>query len=153
MAFGIFPILIYFSVAGINYLFQRTNKLKKKNICRGIAFTILSSFLLFSIICARISDRNTAFSNEAVEVYNFINQNISDDKVVYFFKPRVLYFNTNVYSYGAVGGIGAEDLYLADYILLTKYDWYRQLKELTKNSTAYELIFENEKFKLYKINR
>lgn len=114
--FGIFPVLIYFTVAGLKFL-------KAENISRGLAFVILSASLIFDVAFAGIfPNSNAAFSVEARQTYNYINKNI-----------------------------GAEDLRLADYLLVTEDDWYSDLKSLAQNSAAYELIFENEKFKLYKI--
>lgn len=143
--FGIFPAVIYFSVTGLKFL-------QAERICKGLAFVILSASLIFEVIFAGIFyDSNEAFSAEARQAYDFISKNIGEDEVIYFFKPRVLYFATGVYSYGATGNVGAEDLSLADYLLVTPDDWYSDLKSLAQSE--YELIFENEKFKLYRIKR
>lgn len=57
-------------------------------------------------------------SEESIEVFTYINENIDDNAIICFFKPRVLYYYTNVYSYTWFNTSGHEDI--ADYILLTQ---------------------------------
>ena len=96
---------------------------------------------------------NQAYTKEALETYDFINKNISDDKVIYFFKPRVLYLNTNNYTYFKVAD-EEKSLSKADFVLFTEGDYFPQLKELVKNNPQkYHKLFGNEKFELYQINR
>ena len=148
--FGIIPFVLYFAFLGI------------KNISAQIKFSVGISimtatifFSLCSIAIFNVSDStsNQAYTKEAVETYNFINENISDDKVIFFFKPRVLYFNTNNYSY-FFWEDEENSLKSADYVLLTEGDYFPKLKEILKDKPQkYFQIYGNEKFNLYRIEK
>ena len=145
--FGIIPFVLYFAYLGI----------KNFNAKKILAAGLLAMSLIFSVISIAIfnfgEDDNQAYTKEALETYAFIDENISDDKVIYFFKPRVLYLNTNNYTY-----FRREDeeksLKRADYVLFTEGDYFPQLKEFVKNNPQkYSKVFGNEKFDLYQVNR
>ena len=145
--FGIIPFVLYFAYLGIK-------NLKFKKI---LAVALLTTSLIFSVISIAIFNfgegDNRAYTKEALETYDFINENISDDKVIYFFKPRVLYFNTNNYTYFKEED-AEESLKLADFVLFTEGDYFPQLKEVVKNNPQkYSKVFGNEKFDLYRVLR
>lgn len=145
--FGIIPFVLYFAYLGIK------NFRAKKIVAVGLlALSLIASIMSIAIFNFGEGD-NRAYTQEALETYAFINENISDDKVIYFFKPRVLYLNTNNYTY-----FKREDeeksLKRADYVLLTEGDYFPALKEILKNNPQkYSKVFGNEKFDLYQINR
>lgn len=143
--FGIIPFMLYFAYLGIK-------NFKPKKI---IAVTLLVTSLIFSVTSIAIFNfgegDNQAYTKEALETYNFINANISDDKVIYFFKPRVLYLNTNNYTYFRREDT-EESLKSADFVLFTEGDYFPNLKEFVKNNPQkYSKIFGNEKFVLCQI--
>ena len=143
--FGIIPFVFYFAYLGIK-------NFQAKKI---LAVVLLAMSLIFSITSIAIFNfgegDDRAYTAEAVETYNFINANIPDDKVIYFFKPRVLYLNTNNYTYFKTED-EEKSLSKADYILLTEGDYFPHLKEIVKNNPQkYHEIFGNEKFNLYQI--
>ena len=143
--FGIIPFVFYFAYLGIK-------NFQAKKI---LAVVLLAMSLIFSIISIAIFNfgegDDRAYTAEAVETYNFINKNISDDKIIYFFKPRVLYLNTNNFTYFKAED-AEESLKAADYVLFTEEDYFPNLKELVKNNPQkYHEIFGNEKFNLYQI--
>ena len=151
--FGVVPVAIYFAFLGINYLVEQFQAYK---LGGGIIFSVIIATIIFSLKCtANFTTLNKnfyqAYSNEAVDTYDFINKNIPENKVVYFFRPRDLYFNTNVYSYALLES-SEENLNSADYVLLTIDDDFDELKKITADSPKYEKIYGNEKFSLYKIN-
>ncbi|MBQ9442397.1 MAG: hypothetical protein IJU55_05240 [Selenomonadaceae bacterium] len=145
--FGIIPFVLYFAYLGIkNFKFKKI-----------LAVILLTTSLIFSVISIAIFNfgegDNRAYTKEALETYDFINENISDDKVIYFFKPRVLYFNTNNYTYFKEED-AEESLKLADFVLFTEGDYFPQLKEVVKNNPQkYSKVFGNEKFDLYRVLR
>lgn len=145
--FGIIPVVLYFAYLGIK------NFRRKKFIAVGVL--ALSLFFSVTSIANFIfgGKSNQAYTHEAVAAYDFINKNIPDDKIIYFFKPRVLYLNTNCYTY--FRWEDAEDsLSLADYVLLTDDDWYPKLRKIAENNPQrYQKLFDNEKFYLYRIRR
>lgn len=145
--FGIIPFVLYFAYLGIK-------NLKFKKILAAI---LLTTSLIFSVISIAIFNfgkgDNQAYTKEALETYDFINENISDDKVIYFFKPRVLYLNTNNYTYFKEED-AEQSLKLADFVLFTEGDYFPQLKEIVKNNPQkYSKVFGNEKFDLYRVLR
>ena len=147
--FGIIPFALYFSFYGINFIAKKFNVFKLRD---AVFFSVIVTTLLFNIKFItgfRHIDIYQAYSKEALATYEFINENISDEKIIFFFKPRVLYLNTNVYAY--FGGGGEENLNLADYVLFNEDDSLDDLKKIVANSPKYELTYCNEKFVLYKI--
>ena len=146
--FGIIPFVVYFMFKGVESF--RLPKLKKL-----LAVSVVSISLFFSagtIIFLQVSgwNSNQAYTADAVATYEFIKQNIPDDKVIYFFKPRVLYLNTNVYSYFRWED-SEESLQWADYVLLTEGDLYPNLAEAVKNDKKYAHIYGNKTFDLYRL--
>lgn len=146
--FGLIPFIVYFMFKGVESF--RLPKLKK-----FLAISVVSISLFFSaatIIFLQASgwNSNQAYTADAVATYEFIKQNVPDDKVVFFFKPRVLYLNTNVYSYFRWED-SEESLQSADYVLLTVGDDYPRLAEAVKNNKKYAHIYSNKTFDLYRI--
>lgn len=145
--FGIIPFVLYFAYLGIK------NFRTKKIVAAGLlVLSLIASTASIAIFNFGEGD-NQAYTKEALETYDFINENISDYKVIYFFKPRVLYLNTNNYTYFKVAD-EEKSLSKADYVLFTEGDYFPKLKELVKNNPQkYHKLFGNEKFDLYQINR
>ena len=67
--------------------------------------------------------------------------------MIYFFKPRVLYLNTNTYSY--TGEDDPEMLDLADYVLFWCNDFQTKIREVVMENDDYNLIYQNDQFFLY----
>lgn len=145
--FGIIPFVLYFAYLGIKDFRQ------KKIVAAGLlALNLISLTVSIAIFNFGEGD-NQAYTKEARETYEFINKNISDEKVIYFFKPRVLYLNTDNYTYFKVED-EEKSLSKADFVLFTEGDYYPALKEFVKNNPQkYHKVFGNEKFDLYQINR
>ncbi|MBD3879062.1 MAG: glycosyltransferase family 39 protein [Quinella sp. 1Q5] len=146
--FAIVPFVVYFMFKAVgSFRFPKLRKL--------LAVSVVSVSLLFSacmIIFLQASgwNSNQAYTADAVATYEFIKQNVSDDKVVFFFKPRVLYLNTNVYSY-FLWEDSEESLQSADYVLLTESDYYPKLAAMLKDNKKYSHIYGNKTFDLYRI--
>ena len=89
-----------------------------------------------------------AESDTAEELYRYIDQNLDKEDVVYFFKPRVLYWSTGVNSY--FWGLDDTDhLDKADYVLLSKWDDQTKCYQYVNASQMYQQVFSNEGFILY----
>lgn len=90
----------------------------------------------------------TAYSQAAVEVYSFIQNELPEDSTIAFFKPRALYLNT-----GRVGMLPQDkgfDISDADYYLC----YLPSEEDLTTNKPEgmYSSVFENYEFVLYRKN-
>lgn len=144
--FGIIPFVFYFA-----FLAVKNFEGKKIMVVVLLAITLFFSATSILIFNLNGGTSNQAYTKEAEEVYNFINKNISDDKIIFFFKPRVLYLNTNNRTYFKEAD-EEDSLKSADFVLLTEGDYYPELKKiLESNSTKYKKIFGNGKFNLYEV--
>ena len=75
---------------------------------------------------------------------NYIENNVSQDSIIAFFKPRALYLNTEILSFiPEKNGMTVED---GDYYLYYKPD----PDFLLPDETNFSAVFENEEFKLFK---
>lgn len=153
--FSVYPILLMFSFYGIKFL---CSVFPKRIIYAltmiGVVFTIGMYIRQLTkdeiAVRIKINEPIDAYSYDALNVYEYINQNIDDDSVIYFFKPRVLYLNTNVYCY--TGDNDASTIDLADYVLFWCNDFQDNIKDVVVNNENFELIFQNNQFTLYKSN-
>lgn len=153
--FSVFPIILMFCFYGIKCLHSVFSKRAIYTLAIvGVVFTIgiyIRQLIKDEIaVRIKISEPIDAYSYDALNVYEYINQNIDDDSIIYFFKPRVLYLNTNVYSY--TGDNNASTIDLADYVLFWCNDFQDNIKNVVVNSEKFELIYQNNQFTLYKSN-
>ncbi len=154
--FAIYPLLLLFAYWG--YLFLKEKWSQHRWMELGERFVKDSYFLYmillfvsfaavaFSIQTGRYTLRQ-ADSEYAQEFYAYINENISDDEVIYFFKPRVLYLYTNVYSYNWYNEI--DHMEAADYIAVCEEDGYDRVHAYAQEYGT--LVYENEMFCLYEL--
>ena len=157
--YPLLPVLVMFCGYGIRFIGRgRTNE-----------HFILSIAFLWSLVClypaytnaaaaksgealrdvpiVNIEDiyMQNAYSDAAVEVYGYIQNETEPECTVAFFAPRGLYLNTERFSIKPdVNGhsIDEADYYL-DYLKTGEYDLSPDLKE------DFELVFSNEEFNLY----
>ena len=96
-------------------------------------------------------------SPEAMELYGYINKELSEEDVVFTWKPRVLYLYTGVYAYAEFVGDSEEIFDRADYVLQCNTSlpgWRDKLGALmNKDPERYEQVFSNKDFELYRIRR
>ena len=89
-----------------------------------------------------------AESETAEELYQYIDSNLDKEDVVYFFKPRVLYWSTGVNSY--FWGLDDTDhLDKADYVLLSTWDDQTKCYQYVNASQMYQQVFSIDGFILY----
>lgn len=113
-----------------------------------IALMVAQTFFLIYNVRFKGYGFNDIDNQPTYEIFEYIDENIGDDEVVHFFRPRVLYYFTNVNSY--TSGDVAEDLGLADYVLLDNWNNEKHIEEAVLDDTAYELIFSNDVYRLWK---
>lgn len=140
---GIFPILFMWGVIGVRFVLQTQFMKYFEGYLWIFGFILFMIYFPMQIINTPVL--NNAYSEDSLAVYEYINSNISEDKVVAFFKPRVLYLETGVYSYWLGNSRNPDQT--ADYYLLCEYDGVDQA--MYENQEEYLKIFENETFKLY----
>lgn len=152
--FSIVPFLFLFSYYGVEAVFRRTKSGLVYYIAMAGAVIVLAFYI--SDVGRGISFRQKidrpveAYSLDAQGVYDFIAGSIDKESVVYFFKPRVLYLNTDVYSYTLPNGTEpSETLDGADYLLLYENDGQDTIKAFVSDNSDYQMIYYNDSFMLY----
>ena len=92
------------------------------------------------------------YSPKAVEMYNYIQVNVSENAVIAFGKPRALYLNTGRLAIrpGQNGHrISDADYYLEYLISHGEFD----IEKSEAAATSKERIYENSLFRLYRVNK
>ena len=97
--FPLIPITMFFIVQSLLFFCVKL-KLKSK-----LLYMFLAGYLLFysyksyeNIVLETRMSTNYAYSNEMVDIYDYISENIDPDETVGFLKPRVLTLFTNAKS-------------------------------------------------------
>lgn len=153
-AFAVIPFLVFFGAVGLA---------KCGNVARFATIALLICFGIkdISIIAKNISNdfspaniAGEAYSDEAKDMYRFIESHTQKDAKIIFFKPRVLYLNANRLGFHATK---LEDFKKADFVLELRWKWLETemiqgfIDEL-KTQNALQKVYENTHFTLYKIN-
>lgn len=158
--FCLYPFVVFFMAIGGKALFQEYvgYKFYKKSIFYivigiFIFFIFKTGWHAYRVHSSPYYKEHEAFSNDALEIYDFIKTNtLQDDKII-FFKPRVLYLNTHRLS---VATPKQDEIPEYDYLLSYEYSggWVESaVKPYIENNSSLDLIliFKNENFALYKI--
>lgn len=103
-----------------------------------------------------------AYTDQAIEMYKYIDQNTNANDIFCFFKPRALYYQTGRLGFKPQE-ISYECISAADYLITCDEDDYIQIGVLNdkineynkKNGThvSLELLLQNMKLALYRINK
>ncbi len=163
------PVLLFFCGRAVELLYE------SKDSRPGLPLFVFSrhSYLLLAVlfcisslaICVVSGVRNIvsgrylssgSYTREAVEMYSYINEKLSDDEVIFFFKPRVLLMTTGnacVYTDPS----RPVDASSFDYYLHTFDHGYGQLlsdeqareASFSLGGQEFVCVHENEKMKLF----
>lgn len=152
-AFSILPLMAYLSMKGlvgvyawIKYIF-------------GLLFSLILVYFIYQNIAFTYHTTGNgiaynkyidarAYNDYSMEAWDFIRQNTPKDAVILFFKPRVLYLQTQRLSFASAN---VSRLKEADFML-----WYKTEQNTPSIHTSdfakqTQLLFENRDFKFYKI--
>lgn len=149
----VFPFLFMFSAYTVWDIYQ-SNRFNLKRIIPAFVGAMLLTMFLFDLYLignVRSADKKAqyAYSPNAKEVYQFINDTIPDDKIIYFFKPRALSLMTDVYSYWC--DPKEENWDIADYILISNYDLDQDAIREYLTTKDSNLVFQNGSFELFEV--
>ncbi|MCP4439268.1 MAG: hypothetical protein GY810_10040 [Aureispira sp.] len=114
LVFPIVPLFIYFVAQGITII---SDKLKIKHSLIILSLLVAVQGVATSIHFYKTST-NEIFEDKNTEIFNYIKTNIAPDKVICFFKPRVLRLLTernSVFLTNAKKILASEAEYLLDY--------------------------------------
>lgn len=154
--FGIYPLFMLFAYCGCSYVKEKYVDYKwiewaKLLLQDGYLLYMIILLVSFGTVAVSIQtghySMRQADSAEAQEFYAYVNEHISDDEVIYFFKPRVLYLYTNVYSYNWYNE--TDHMEMADYIAVCEDDGYDRVRAYAQEYGT--LIYENRLFSLYEL--
>lgn len=154
--FAIYALLLLFACQGYLCLREKFKEHRWMDfgsliLKDGYFLYMIILFVSFSAVAVSIQTGHyslrQADSVSAQEFYAYVNENISDDEIIYFFKPRVLYLYTNVYSYNWYNETDHMDL--ADYIAVCEEDGYDRVHAYAEEYGT--LVYENEMFRLYEL--
>lgn len=166
---NIVPCMLLFFVHGLAFLWRYLSRFVLKS---NILFVILHicKCLLLIFICLQVvyqgsivayhnmrNDReynSGAYSQDAINMYQYIQQAIKPEESIAFIKARALSLNTNLLTHFLY--LGVEDIPLqADYLLLAFQSgaWYEFDAQavLKKTNRFLEKVYENQTMKLYRI--
>lgn len=158
--YGIFPFFLMFAYHGVFYIVNNILPrlgTKMANCVKNLSKSVLLAYFCSLIVAVTVVSYNIQVgtynlrevdSQNATEVYEYIKNNLEKDDVIYFFKPRVLYYFTGNLSY----------FWFHDEINhLDKADYVLQLAgheesdvDMYSEENGY-LIYSNEQFKLFSI--
>lgn len=164
---SLFPVVLIMSYYGMNdvkEMLVEKESGRKSTLQESFNKIARVDFAIALILCMvfgaiRIARGDTASpkleesvnSQYALEVYDYINENLSKDDVVIFYRPRILRLYTDVYSYTNNTDL-PETIGDADYILNYSGD-SRYFDYINGNKESLELQFSNRQFRLYKIDK
>ena len=148
--YSFYPLMLLFA----SYAFHAVRERGGAVLFTGASLTVLALVLAESL-CGIYATRLRGYrldeseSTKAREVYQYIDDHLNTNDVVYFFKPRVLYWSTGVDSY-FWGLDDVDHLDKADYVLLTRWDDQTKVYSYVSGSSNYQETFDNGEFLLYR---
>lgn len=91
------------------------------------------------------------YTNESIEMFNYISKSTSNDDVIIFFKPRVMTLYTDrrsilVSEFDQI--IGSNAKYIVCY---NKDEYYNMGSVIQNHEKHFNLLFQNDDFKVYEI--
>ena len=164
--FGILPLMLLFAGYGMAALVRAAGRcvrsvcVRRAAVCAGTALMLAVSLLRMGDLAAWKQEWKNSGGRERLyeayhaaskDIYAYISEQVEEDAVIAYIKPRVLYLNTG--RMGFVTGVNGHHFYDADYIL-TFQDradevgaiiWPELDAELT-------LVYENPGYELYRIS-
>ena len=161
--FYVLPIMVLYIALGAvriyNWLASKLNKPRLLKGCAILACALLLLSVYVPAVGASIENRKNygqladtdVYSPQAVEVFHYIQENVEQDALIGFIKPRALYLNTGRMAF--IPNINSLTLADADYFLSASFIT-SEVSEAAASPLPEDAItvFENELFTLYKLN-
>jgi len=154
----ILPFLLMYALEGGKWLLERLQNKSQSTgtgvkIAKQLIIALLCIFSVVPVAKAGIANLKnnaqedlTAYSDGAIEIYNYIQTELDEDDTISFFKPRAMYINTGRVS--LLPQVGGFDITDADYYLY--YIPSEELLITDELDQLYEPCFENYEFILYR---
>lgn len=176
--FNVLPLALMYLGYGIRFVFQHIFKKSKQRLaavclvlilCAFSASTVNYTITRFQARAEGISATDNAYTPYSIQMYRYIQENLPEDSVLLFYKPRALFLNTGRLAFKPQVNkdlIVNTDQFMsyqphyhaiedADYALLYLDKNQKQLSilqaELEESSTQLELIYQDEFYTLFQI--
>lgn len=148
-----FPLMVLFSYYAVSWILERVRPVWIRSIVRAAALSILimiAAQTLTAVYAVQVRDysMDDVMNEETQETFAYIRSNLNSEDVVYFLKPRVLYYYTDVFAY-YWDDDNPERLALADYVLMSVYNEQPGIQQVLDSSGNYQCVFQNSRFALY----
>ena len=149
-----FPLMILFSHYSFSWVIGKLRVFFVIYCIRALCYAVLilviaqSLTAVYAVRCKGYN-MNDIMTVDTQETFDYIRQNLDSEDIVYFLKPRVLYFYTNVSAY-YWDDDNPERLDLADYVLMSVYNEQPRIQQELDTSGDYDVEFQNERFTLYR---
>ena len=152
-----FPLMVLFSYYAVSWILERVRPVWIRSIVRAAALSILimiAAQTLTAVYAVQVRDysMDDVMNEETQETFAYIRSNLNSEDVVYFLKPRVLYYYTDIFAY-YWDDDNPERLALADYVLMSVYNEQPGIQRVLDSSGNYQCVFQNSRFALYQKNR
>ena len=162
--FPVLPWLVFLCLKSLHdFEFNILGKKRLRNLYIPLKTSLI--FIIFVAVALQIgayaknafsnyesADTNRAYTTCAIEVYDYIKKNTDEDDLLSFFKPRVLWLNTHRKGF-SIAQNNIERIDDVDYVLLAKGYENTALKELCETNYNNCIVFENNEFTLYYLNK
>lgn len=152
--YTLFPLMLMLAYLGSRHLLTKYNSrpVKYYFFCTSLTVCLMTFFAsVFLVINVRVFgfNNNEIETPYVQEMFEYVKKNLTKDDVVFFFKPRVLYYFTDVSSY-TWRDDDASKLDQADYALISIWFDNDNMNNAIHDEKAYELVWNNEFYYLYK---
>ncbi len=149
------PIFFYYSIKGLSELIEKFNLLHHKKIFLSIiGIIVLASFKSIVMFSINLYKDETIvdgpYTKESIEMFNYIKENTATTDRIAFHKPRVMLLYT---GRDAVFMLNKEDIKKANYFVSYNYGGNEVINSDSLVKLDYLLTFENESFKVFKIDK
>jgi len=159
--YNILPVMLLFAATGgihiWEWLCEKHSMKYMDTIMRsfGLLVLFLICFVqlkagIHNVMNDRAVSANDVYAEESIELYHYVQENVPDDAMIGFCKPRAMYLNTQ--RMGCRLGYNGHTLEQVDYYLFCTYmnePYDREV--IAEQAEALRLIWSNPSFQLYEV--
>ncbi len=139
----IYPFIVFFTIQGILFILDKINTNPKFIRTATLVYLMIFSIHSFrnTLAVSRLKS-NQAYTTEMIEIYDYISLNITDENIIGFWKPRVLYLFTGVKSIYTDTTHFNESM--ANYLLIKKENTKEYDDEIIKKEFKNYILLKKE---------
>ena len=152
--YSLFPVILMEALSAGDHLLSRIDGEQHfvRNLFTGAALIDLTMCAVASLtISGAIHFKgfhiNEAATEDAMDMYAYVREHLPEDSVVWFFKPRVLYYYTGVYSY--IQDDNPANLEEAGYAIVDSGQEGSPVYQALSGGDSFEEIYRNDTWLIY----